>query len=350
MGINQIVTALDSAVLETKEQYEVYFKIVTHAFEQLVVQMEAETICSPLEITYVKQYCDLITYTLEAFRVKYLFDDEEKMKVDLTESGFPNYSEFRYLINDMELKQEHINKLPKIEDLKAEFLETLLRHKEPISDKRMHQAASIVYYKSVESKFLFKRFVQGKVQRTNDPKEPEYMVSWAFYDIALNRPFICFMYFDLHKTKMEDYLGELYKVLESTADRSMTLDTMGYAIDKKLPNLWPKRIKKIDLGPIHNVFAKDELLITHAILKGIVEKTLDIGSYAITVGIEETSSKGNFAEGNIFSKQFLQVWENERPEQYLFSSHRVMQLLYDQLPQYVYALSKDPIEIEPLKL
>ena len=38
----------------------------------------------------------------------------------------------------------------------------------------------------------------------------------------------------------------------------MNLDTMAYGIDKRLPKVFPRRIKRADLGPIHNVFAKDE--------------------------------------------------------------------------------------------
>lgn len=350
MPVNEIVTPLDSAALENKEQYAAYFKLIKHAFSELIKSIEAETICTGEETTYLKQYCDLLIYTLEAFRIKYLFDDEEKMKVDLTESGFPNYSEFRYLVNDMELKQEHIKRLPPVASLKDEFLETLLKYKEPVSDKKLHQAASIVYYDSVDSKFLFKRFVQGKVTKSGQPEIAEYMVSWAFFDVATNRPFICFMYFDLYKVKMVDYLEELYKVLENTADRSMTLDTMAYAIDKKLANLWPKKIKKLDLGPIHSVFAKDELKITHAILQSIVDKSLDISAYAISLVLNETTSTGNMEEGGFFSTKYIQIWENARPKNYLFTSHRVMQLLYDKIPDTVYGLTQDPIEIAPLKL
>lgn len=350
MPINEITTPLDSAALETKEQYEVYFKIVKHAFSELVIALKEEQICTPSETTYIKQYCDLLIYTLEAFRVKYLFDDEEKMKVDLTESGLPNYSEFRYLVNDMELKNEYIQKLPAVEDLKKKFLETLLKYKEPISDKELHQASSIVYYTSVDSQFLFKRFVQGKIIKTAPSADTEYMVSWAFYDVGHNRPFICFMYFDLIKVKMEEYIQDIYEVLEATADRSITLDSMAYAIDKRLVNLLPKRIKKIDLGPIHSVFAKDELQVTHAILQSIVDKNLDLSAYAVSVAINETASKESITEGGIFSKQYLQVWENKRPENYLFTSHRVMQLLYDNIPEKVYGLTRDPIEIAALKL
>tara|TARA_R110000868_G_scaffold164582_1_gene397319 strand:+ start:287 stop:1345 length:1059 start_codon:yes stop_codon:yes gene_type:complete len=351
MSINQIVTPLDSAVLETKEQYQVYFKIVTHAFNELVEKIANEKICTPVEASFVMQYGGLLTYSLEAFRVKYLFDADEKMRIDLTESGFPNYLEFRYLFNDLELKQEHISKLPKLETVKEEFLETLLKDKQPISDHKLHQAASLVYYTSVDQQYIFRRFVQGKILEAKDNEfEAQYMVSWSFYDVTTNRPFICFMYFDLHKEKLEEYKSEIYNVLETTADRDMSIDMMAYAIDKKLENLQPKKIRKFDLGPLHSVFAKDEIAITHVILKAIVAKTFDLSAYAISVHVDEAISTGSFTEGSFFNKQQLQVWEAKPQKHYLFCSHRVMQSLYDNIPETINSLTQDPIEIRGLKL
>ncbi len=350
MSINQIVTPLDSAVLETKEQYSVYFKIVTHAFDGLVDSIAEKRICNGLEAALVKQYCELMTYSLEAFRIKYLYDDEEKMRIDLTESGFPNYLEFRYLFNDLELKQQHIQKLPEIGTVKAEFLESLLRDKRPIPERRLQQAASIIYYSSVEQQYIFKRFVQGKILEVGEGAEAQYMVSWAFYDVTHNRPFICFMYFDLYKEKLEDYRQKIYDVLENTADRNMDLDMMAYAIDKKLPNLWPKKVRKLDLGPLHNVFAKDELLVTHTVLKAIVEKTLDLSAFALSMRIDETLSTGNFSQGGFFSKQYLQVWAPTTKDTYLFAPHRVLQVFYDNIPEALHLLTQEPIEVPALKL
>lgn len=349
MTLNQIVTPLDSAVLETKEQYKVYFKIVVHALKELVASIEKENICTDAEATFVRQYGNLLTYSLEAFRIKYLFDDDERMRIDLTESGFPSYLEFRYLYNDLELRSEHVSKLPKVAEIKGEFLETLMKYKQPINDEKLHKAASVIYYTTVEKQFIYKRFVQGKILPVIG-LGAEYMVSWSFYDVTYNRPFICFMYFNLHKEKIEDVKQELYAVLEQTADRDMDVDMMAYAIDKKLPQVHPKRIKKLDLGPLHSVFAKDELDITHVVLKGIVEKTFDLSAYAISLRVDEATSTSEFTEGAFFNKQILQVWEKSKRKKYLFSPHRVMQSLYDEIPETLNTLTGNPIEISNLKL
>jgi hypothetical protein len=214
----------------------------------------------------------------------------------------------------------------------------------------MHQAASLVYYSSVDQKFIYKRFVQGKIVELQERPGPAYMVSWSFYDVTRNRPFICFMYFDLLRTTLEDCRSEIYEVLQQTADRDMELDIMAYAIDKKLPYLMPARIRKIDLGPLHSVFARDEMKVTHQLLRSIATKTLELSSYAISLNITEVTSSGNFEEGGFFSKQRLQLWESPKPGKYLFTSHRVMQVLYDEIPEVLNTLSREPVELSPLKL
>lgn len=350
MAIGDIVTPLDSAVLETKQQYKVYFKIVNHAFNELVNSIKTHNICNEIETSFISQYCELLTYSLEAFRVKYLFDDEEKMRIDLTESGFPNYLEFRFLLNDLGLKHEFIQKLPSAESLKAEFLETLIRKKQSISDYKLHQAASIVYYSSMDKNFIFKKYVQGKVIRNTSGDTARNLVSWAFYDVTLNRPFICFLYFDVHKTSVADYTDEIYTVLERVADRSMSLEMMAYAIDKRLTKMFPKKIKMIDLGPLHSIFAKDQLPITHSLLKGIADKTMDLSNFAISLTTTEISSKGKFTEGSIFNKQHLQIWETPRVEKLLFAPHRVLQRLYGDIPEEMHLLTHEPYELPNLTI
>ena len=154
-----IVTPLDSAVLDSKEQYVFYHKMVDFSLKELIVAVQQKQILEEKEILLFKQYSDLLLYSIEAMRVKYMYDDEENMKVDLTDSGFPNYLEFRYLFNDLELRDDYLGKLTDVDILKEEFLDTLLRKKEPISKRKLFQASSIVYYTSAKKEYIFNRFV-----------------------------------------------------------------------------------------------------------------------------------------------------------------------------------------------
>jgi len=151
-------------------------------------------------------------------------------------------------------------------------------------------------------------------------------VSWSFYDVSHNRPFICYMYFDYDGKDPQKERDEIYTALKSIADREMALDTMAYGIDKRLKNVLPKLIKRVDLGPIHNVFAKDENKVTHAILQGI-----------------ESSSE--FKEGSFFSKQTFQKWNDPYRQRYVFAPHRIIQLLHNKTPEIMNKLAMPPVQI-----
>ena len=350
MSINHIVTPLDSAVLDSKEQYVFYHKMVDFVLKELIVRLQQNKICTQQEIIFFNQYNDLLLYSIEAMRIKYMYDAEDNMKVDLTDSGFPNYLEFRYLFNDLSLRENYVKKLTDITVLQDEFLDTLLRKKEPIRKDRLFQASSIVYYTSVEQKYIFNRFVQGKVIDSPEGVDAQFMTSWSFYDVSQNRPFVCFMYFDYDGKTTKKEKDVIYEVLKSTADRDMSLDMMAYSIDRKLPDLMPKRIKRIDLGPLHNVFAKDENLITHTILGSIAKKEVPLESYAVSLGVDEVVSGDTFYEGGYFTKKTLQKWKDVVKQKYLLAPHRIIQLLYNKTPEIMNKLEKPPIQVADLKI
>ncbi|WP_372938005.1 hypothetical protein [Seonamhaeicola sp.] len=350
MSINHITTPLDSATLNSKEHYIFYHKMVDFVFKELIVAVQRNKLVNNQELNMFKQYCDLLLYSIEAMRVKYMYDEEDNMKVDLTESGFPNYLEFRYLFNDLELRDDYIEKLTPISVLQEEFLDTLLRRKEPIKRSKLFKAASIVYYSSVNKEYIFNRFVQGKIINAPKGSIADLVTSWSFYDVANNRPFVCFMYFNYDGNKINDYKDEIYEVLKHTADRKMNLDTMAYGIDRKLEKVQPKLIKRIDLGPLHNMFAKDENELTHTILEGIIKKNIPVESYALSLKIDEVKSKSQFKEGSFFNKQILQRWDDVFMQNYVFAPHRIIQLLYNKTPKIMNDLAKPPIEMAGLKI
>ena len=55
-----IVTPLDSAVLDSKEQYVFYHKIVDFALKELIVSVQKNKLCTQQEVVFFKQYCDLL--------------------------------------------------------------------------------------------------------------------------------------------------------------------------------------------------------------------------------------------------------------------------------------------------
>ena len=343
-----IVTPLDSATLDSKEQYVFYHKMIDFTLKELITAVQEKQILNQQEVLLFKQYTDLLLYSIEAMRVKYMYDDDENMKVDLTDSSFPNYLEFRYLFNDLELREEFLSRLTDIDVLKDEFLDTLMRKKQPISKRKLFQASSIVYYTSARKEYIFNRFVQGKIIDAPKGSTSEHLVSWSFYDVTHNRPFVCYLYFNYDGRDVQSYKDEIYRVLKNTSDREMALDTMAYAIDKRLPKVMPKLIRRIDLGPIHNVFAKDENELTHVILDGIAKKTIPLESYLISFKVDELGSESEFKDGGFFNKQTYQKWGNTFRQRYVFAPHRIIQLLYNKTPEIMNKLAMPPVQVSDL--
>lgn len=344
-----IVTPLDSAILDSKEQYVFYHRMIDFALKELIVAVQEKQLLNQQEVLLFKQYSDLLLYSIEAMRVKYMYDDEENMKVDLTDSSFPNYLEFRYLFNDLALREDYLGKLTDPETLKEEFLDTLMRKKEPITKRKLFQAASIVYYTSAKKEYIFNRFVQGKIIKAPENSPADYLVSWSFYDVSHNRPFICYMYFNYNGKDPLKERDEIYAALKTVADREMALDTMAYGIDKRLPDVFPKLIKRVDLGPIHNVFAKDENKVTHAILQSIANKDIPLESYAISLKIDELQSGSEFKEGGFFNKKTFQKWDAMYRQRYIFAPHRIIQMLYNKTPEVMNKLALAPVQVSSLQ-
>ncbi|HHC81135.1 MAG TPA: hypothetical protein ENK46_14740, partial [Flavobacteriia bacterium] len=105
-----------------------------------------------------------------------------------------------------------------------------------------------------------------------------------------------------------------------------------------------------DLGPLHNVFAKDENVITHTLLKSIANKEIPLESYAISLRVDEVISGGTFTEGGYFSRQTLQRWNEVSRKKYVFAPHRIIQLLYNKTPEVLNELDKPPIQMADLKI
>ena len=88
-----------------------------------------------------------------------------------------------------------------------------MHKKQHIKKSKLFQAASIVYYNSVEQQYIFNRFVQGKIVSAPEDVSAKYMTSWSFYDVAHNRPFICFMYFDYKGSNPSEHKDKIYEMI-----------------------------------------------------------------------------------------------------------------------------------------
>lgn len=350
MSLHEITTPLDSAALDSDAQYNLYYRLVKHVldeFEINLVEWNHYRICTKEELKILEEYCKRLAFSLKAMQLKYRFD-EERMKVDLTESGFPNYLELRYIHNDLDLKDEFKAKFPEAEEFKEKFIRQLMVNKQHVNKRDLFEASSSLYYNRIQEDKIFQKFILGKIKKTNSTFAT-YMLNWAFYDVTLNRPFICFMYFDYKPD--EKIQQEIYATIKDCADRYQSLDNMAYMIDKRLKYVHPRKIKRIDLGILHSIFSKDDHEITHALLKAIAQKEVTLNSFSLTTTVETINAVNSSKVSNdllSFKKQEIQVWSDVAKHKYILAPHRVIQLLYGKIPNTIIHLHHEPFEVEEL--
>lgn len=350
MSINDITTPLDSATLDSDAQYELYYRMVKHVldeFEINLVEWNHYRICTKEELKSLEEYCKRLAFSLKAIQLKYRFD-EEHMKVDLTESGFPNYLELRYIHNDLALKEEFKAKLPEAAVFKEKFINQLMINKQHVEKRDLFEASSSLYYNMIQEDKIFHKLVIGKIKKTKSTFAT-YVIDWAFYDISLNRPFICFMYFDYEPD--EDIDQEIYDTIKESADRCIDLDNMAYMIDKRLKYVHPRKVKRVDLGILHSIFSKDDHEVTQALLEAIAQKNVNLHSFSLTTTVETINAINSSKVSNdllSFKKQEIQVWSEIAKHKYILAPHRVIQLLYGKIPNTIIHLHHEPFEVEEL--
>jgi len=350
MSINDITTPLDATTLDSDAQYELYYRMVKHVldeFEVNLVEWNYLQICTEEELKSLEEYCKRLAFSLKAMQLKYRFD-EERLKLDLTESGFPNYLELRYIHNDLDLKEAFKAKLPSADVFKEKFIQQLMVNKEHVDKRDLFEASSSLYYNMIQEDKIFQKLIVGKIRKT-ESKFANYMLDWAFYEVTLNRPFVCFMYFDYEPDEKTDQ--EIYDAIKENADRYLNLDNMAYMIDKRLKHVHPRKIKRVDLGILHSIFSKDDHEISHALLKAIAQKDVTINSFSLTTTVETIDSVNSSKVSNdllSFKKQEIQVWSEIATHKYILAPHRVIQLLYGKIPNTIIHLHHEPFEVEEL--
>ncbi len=356
MDISEIITPDDSVKLESKQQYQFYFDLVQHAMTTLVEgtrRLHNDQV-SQQETEFVRLCGERLLYTLNALELRYLHIDENTMEIDVTDSGFPNSSALRFLSNEISfLEKGAAAKIEEVNPLIDGFVEKLMVNKEHVSNEEIAQTAFSLFHKRTDKSQLFDMFVFGAI-RPSELREYDFVAYWFNYDVIINRPYISMMYFDIlaKNTGQRKYdEEEIINAIKKTVPAS-TVQSVIYDIDKNVEEIAPKLYKRIDLGPLANIFTRDDRKVSIALRDGIKRKDLPIDSFALELKLEQVKSTGEVETGGIFSfisKKKIQNWNTPESFSFLMAPHLVIQYLYNHHGEILKGLTKHPIDVEAIK-
>ncbi|MBI1306882.1 MAG: hypothetical protein GC181_09765 [Bacteroidetes bacterium] len=358
IDITNHFTEYDRSVLVGDNAYEDYFEYVRFALNSLLSSIPQIQSDNPYEISVLQDFAQRFLNTIEAFGMKYAFSEDQPMLVDTTESGFPNFLEFKRLNDDIEKRQEKLHDLPAAGSLKNEILDTLIRNKTH-PQNLLKQMSRVQYYTDLYKKSHFTEFSPGRLQlikNLNDAEQTRrFMYSWASFDSVTNRPFVYLLVFDNPMAgkvnRSEDKLSEFFEEnIRHITHNSAPLKVIASDIDNGWESIKPKILKRTGFGPIYGHYSMDE----HPFTK-LLKDEFERDDFIFTYESELIFSTGERKSGSFLSKgELRQIFyvDDANKEcidrmvskvfRYMITSHRVLQHLNSSFPEELKKLSIPP--------
>ncbi|MEN9000758.1 MAG: hypothetical protein ABF242_00440, partial [Flavobacteriales bacterium] len=305
---------------------------------------------NPIEIAILKDFLQKYLNTVEILRLKYLFQQDDKMAIDLTDSSFPNYLEIKKLDAEALKSRETLAKMPNKDSIKQEVLDYMFERKaQPIH--LLQKMGEITYNESLINERYMKMFTEGSLHELGKTKagHKKYLYSWASYDSMTNRPYIYILAFEFTNDSVnlqKEGLEAFKAIIEKNESNSSPLKVLATDLDNSAESIKPKILKRIDIGPIYCKYSKEN----HEISKTIQEKfTEDDFAFFYTTEIVNSVGEKEHKTGGIFSseKQLRQVFFVDETDidslerhvsevnKYLIGSHKIVQYLTANKPNYV---------------
>ncbi len=294
-----------------------YFKAMRAALEGLRVYLADQS--SPLYAhglvgQVVVPYVTRLSATFEAWenRVGFL----EKFRISRAESGYPTYQNVLELEKDRATADTRLAAMPTVEQLKSEMADFVLRQK-AFPDALQARLAERLYLEQIGKGEIFGPFILPETVRVAvNPKtrRPLYVVHWGVFDGSQTLPMV-------YMATIEDSSEAIGKMLV-TADGKLNPDidiplpvggllnpalarafdasaerngaytlspaTIAQNIDKDFPDLHPKQLRRIVLGPFYTAGITENSDVVTSILSKVRKQE---NAWVLTWTIQEVFSK-----------------------------------------------------------
>ncbi|MCX8282641.1 hypothetical protein OSJ77_20825 [Phyllobacterium sp. 0TCS1.6C] len=258
---------------------ERYFDAIRAALEGLSVFLNNRE--SPLNkhdlvAQTVAEYLQRLTASFECWRNRIGFT--ERFRISRSDSGFPVFQNVLELENDKKGAAGRLASIPDADSLRAEMADFILRHR-VFPAELQKSMAERVYLETVQQGEVFSPFLLPVTIRVAvNPKtgRPYYVVHWGAFDGTSNLPLVYMAVVEDSSGDMVDTLvrdgklntdvriplpvggllnPELARRFDDFAARnsaySLSPVTIATSLDKDFPELHPKQLRRIVLGPFY---------------------------------------------------------------------------------------------------
>lgn len=254
-NVVQLTASGDYVSLPDEEHYRIYFDQMRRVCEVLRNWSESEMGSSSPEGECIGFFGNRILQSIELLRLKYLVDVDDRMKLDLNESGFPHLNEIVRLENDAEHAEDTLKRIPPRPILIEEALDVVFNENTtPLAV--LENLGRRKYLEALLEQEFMGAFCFGEVKQHSGSRfNRRYVCSWACYNTEDNLIYLTWLEFDQDSDdspmmKGSSSYNELRETIERLGRRISPLAVFATELDRELASVHPKAIRRLRLGPI----------------------------------------------------------------------------------------------------
>ncbi|UCI21430.1 hypothetical protein FJ970_10945 [Mesorhizobium sp. B2-1-8] len=294
-----------------------YFSAITAALGGLQVFMRDDR--SPLYrhgivAKIVAEYIARLDKSFSCWRNRLGFMDT--FRISRADSGYPVFQNLLELENDRRQADSRLANIPQAGELREEMADFILRHKQ-FPEALQKSMAERLYLEDVKSEQTFGPFTLAQTAKVSvNPKtaRPYYLVHWATFDGSANLPLVYMVTVEdssasmvsqlVDKDKLNDKVdvplpvdGLLNPELahrfddftEKNSAYTLSPATIAVNLDKDFPDLHPKQLRRVVLGPFYSAGVTENNSVVAEVLAKVRKPD---NAWLLTWTIQEVYSKG----------------------------------------------------------
>jgi hypothetical protein len=244
----------------TARRYFAKFDRITGHLARVAAEVEAEGKLSRTEARVLGIYLKAVAGTFRALNHKYLMtgrgEGAPRLTIDRHESGFPVAQELMTMAVDAQQAAKHLEGMPSETELKDRMVRQIVGD-QTIPTALQFALSQRYYYEALAAGGIFWARNDPDAQWIEDLGERRhFLVHWAVWDTQDNLPVVYLM--DLEDSGKKPLPNDAYRwpevqhALMAQSVGGLKLLTIATGFDKDFPDLHPKRLRRIILGPMYS--------------------------------------------------------------------------------------------------
>ncbi|MGL4239252.1 hypothetical protein [Tabrizicola sp.] len=241
-------------------RYFAKFDRITGYLGRVAAEMETEGRLNRTEARILGTYLKAVATTFRALNHKYLMtgrgEGAPKLTIDRHESGFPVAQELMTMAVDAQQAERHLGGMPSETELKDRMVRQIVGDL-TIPTALQFALSQRYYYEALAAGGIFWARNDPDAQWVEDlGQRRHFLVHWAVWDTQVNLPVVYLM--DLEDSGGKPLPNDAYRwpevqaALMAQAIGGLKLLTIATGFDKDFPDLHPKRLRRIILGPMYS--------------------------------------------------------------------------------------------------